>query len=475
MMKTISSFAERVQNLASPALFAQFVSRGKWQPARHLMEIDRAIVSTLTQRSPRILVIEAPPRHGKSELVSRYLPAWFLGVNPTKQVMLAGYEAGFARTWGRRARELLEEWGEACFDLKVKDDVRAANDWGIDGFGGGMLTAGAGGPMTGRGADLLIIDDPIKNAEEAMSETLRDKLWDWWMSTAYTRLEPTGCAIVIATRWHNEDLSGRLIAQGETSGEVRRLHLPAFADGLDSLRRPLGTPLWPERWPAEKLEKRRSGLSEWWFQAMYQQNPGRGLHVAWPAEYFGPSIWTPTWPTTFDQAIVSCDLATGQEQGDYSAAVFVGRVKNEYWVDAMIGRRPTEQFLAEVLLFAARMGTDRILVEKNLFYQLVRGELERQIMSAGLGSFDLNFVGNQTPKRIRLMRLGFLMAGGRFHFRRSAGTELLIRQLEEFPLGRHDDGPDALEMGVRGVYPANEIGLFLGDFRHSGWSDENLT
>ena len=158
------------------------------------------MLETICGRSPPLLVIEAPPRHGKSELISHYLPAWYLGTHPDRQVILTGYESSFARTWGRKARGLLEEWGEALFGVRVRGNLRAANDWGLEGFRGGMLTAGAGGPLTGRGAHLLIVDDPIKNSSDACSEVLRDRLWDWWESTASTRLEPGGCAIVIATR-----------------------------------------------------------------------------------------------------------------------------------------------------------------------------------------------------------------------------------------------------------------------------------
>src|SRR5262249_39293348 len=158
-----------------------------------------------------ILVIEAPPRHGKSELISKYLPAWFLGTFPQKRVMLAAYGASFARSWGRKARELLEEHGTQLFGVRVRDDLRSSSEWGLWGSEGGMVSSGVGGPMTGRGADLLIVDDPVKSSDQSRSETIREAQWDWWQSTASTRIEPGGCTIVIATRWHEDDLSGRLI------------------------------------------------------------------------------------------------------------------------------------------------------------------------------------------------------------------------------------------------------------------------
>src|SRR5262249_56690751 len=130
------------------------------------------------------------------------------------------------------------ERGRRGLGMEVSGDERPASEWGLFGRAGGMLTAGVGGPLTGRGAHLLIVDDPIKNAEQARSQTIRDNHWEWWQSTASTRIEPGGCAIIIATRWHPDDLSGRLL-QAATIGEgapVRRLRLPAIAEDADPLR-----------------------------------------------------------------------------------------------------------------------------------------------------------------------------------------------------------------------------------------------
>ncbi|MGQ0636446.1 MAG: hypothetical protein ACT4QC_17680 [Planctomycetaceae bacterium] len=151
-----------LQAIATPACFAVAASGGRWRLARHLAAIDRALLDTLRGRTPPVLVIEAPPRHGKSELVSKYLPAWFLGAFPEKRVMLAGYGAAFARDWGRKARELLREFGPELFGVHVSRDQRAADDWGLEGRAGGMVTAGVGGPRTGRGAPHQIIDQPGK-------------------------------------------------------------------------------------------------------------------------------------------------------------------------------------------------------------------------------------------------------------------------------------------------------------------------
>jgi len=201
-------------------------------------------------------------------LCSHHFPAWFLGTNPDKQVILCSYQADFAAQFGRKARDTLAEYGEQLFGIKVRTDSKAADRWGIENHIGGMQTAGAGGPITGKGADLLIVDDPFKNWQEANSQLIRDRLWDWWGSTARTRLEPGAAALVIHTRWHPDDLIGRLIkAQEEEDGEKWRIvNFPAIND--------LGEALWPERYDVDALMRlKRSIRSEYIWEALYQQRP----------------------------------------------------------------------------------------------------------------------------------------------------------------------------------------------------------
>lgn len=220
------------------------------------------------------LMISMPPRHGKSELVSKYNPAWYLGRFPDRRVILTSYEADFAAEWGRKARNVLDEFGPAYFGVRVSDDSSAANRWTIEGHEGGMVTAGVGGPITGRGADLLIVDDPIKNEEEANSQTIRDKIAGWFSSTAYTRLEPKGAVIIIQTRWHEDDLTGRLLLEEIDGGDrYRKVILPAEALEDDVLGRAPGEALWPERWPLEYLKRRAKKLGSYRYAALYQQSP----------------------------------------------------------------------------------------------------------------------------------------------------------------------------------------------------------
>ncbi|MEQ8788911.1 MAG: terminase family protein [Pirellulaceae bacterium] len=448
------NLAEVIRRIATPATFAAWSSRGRWQMAPHLRLIDQALMDMLRGIGPRLLVVEAPPRHGKSELISRHLPAWFLGRYPERRVMLASYEAHLARSWGRKARQLLQDHGPTMFGVRLSPNRRAASEWELAEHGGGMVTAGAGGALTGRGADLLIIDDPIKNAEQALSQKMRDKIWDWWQSTASTRLEPGGCAVVMMTRWHTDDLVGKLLRQAARDGEAtRRLSLPALAVENDPLGRSPGEPLWPRRWPREALARRRLSVEARWWQAMYQQRPSRHGWMEWPDDHFGPHLWADSWPDSFELAAAACDPSKGADskRGDYFAVVVAGLSGQVTWVDALLLRSGSiSEIVGRSLDLVHRYPIDQFGIESNAFQHLLEPEFNRQCRERRMPPLPIRMLHNHQNKRmIRIPRLGPYLARRELRFRDCEGCRLLVRQLEEFPLAEHDDGPDALEMALR--------------------------
>lgn len=252
---------------------------------RKLVEIcDRVVNRKLDKdgNGPR-LILTLPPRHGKSELVSKYFPAWALARWPWLKVMFGSYEANFARSWGAKARDVRCDFDWMFPDGKIKRGYAAmAKEWETDG-GGQMMTAGVGGAFTGKGAHLLIIDDPVKSDQEANSKVYREKVWNWYRSTVSTRLEPGGAIIVIMTRWHADDLVGRLLqaAKGGDDGTEEKgdqfevIDFPALYEGheIDGLGRTHGQALWPERYNEVQLGgiRRRIGLYYW--GALFQQKP----------------------------------------------------------------------------------------------------------------------------------------------------------------------------------------------------------
>lgn len=281
----------------TPAGYTYWATRGMWIPAPHLQLLSQKIVECATGRVKRLMVF-MPPRHGKSMLISEHTPAWFLGRWPDKQVILASYSDEFAASWGRKSRDVAVEHNDDLFGVKVNPETSGGKHWEIQGHRGVMVTAGVGGGLTGRGAHLAIIDDPVKNQDEAFSETIRDKHHDWWKSTLRTRLMPGGSVILVMTRWHEDDLAGRLIKDmmEEDGDQWEILSLPAIAEAhpdrdgeawsttayppaktltldRDALGRAPGEALWPEAFDLENLHATKRAQGAYWFGAMYQQTP----------------------------------------------------------------------------------------------------------------------------------------------------------------------------------------------------------
>jgi len=224
------------------------------------------------------LIVEIPPRHSKSVHVSELLPAWILGHNPDLRIILASYSSGLSAAFSRRVRNTIEteRYGMVFPGTRLARDSRSAQVWDIAGRHGGMIAAGVGSGITGHGADVLIIDDPVKDRQAAESTTIREATWDWYTSTARTRLHPGGVIIVCQTRWHYDDLAGRLLEgkDDEDKEDWTEVKFPALAIGDgDVLGRQVGDPLWPERYSADELRviKAEVGTRDW--TSLYQQEP----------------------------------------------------------------------------------------------------------------------------------------------------------------------------------------------------------
>lgn len=246
-------------------------SNGNWKLAPHLRLLNEHLMAVAAGDIKRLMVF-MPPRHGKSSLCSQYFPAWYIGRFPGRKILLASYESDFAASWGAKARDVLSEFGEDVFSIKVSLINAAASRWGLNAMPGGMETAGVGAGLTGKGAACLLIDDPVKGAEQAFSKTYRNKAWDWYRSEAYTRLTPRGSIVLTMTRWHEDDLAGRILRESKP-GEWTILNLPALAEKGDMLGREEGYPLWPAWYDLEKLVEIKKTMGSLWWAALYQQRP----------------------------------------------------------------------------------------------------------------------------------------------------------------------------------------------------------
>jgi predicted phage terminase large subunit-like protein len=431
--------ATRAPRVLTAAGFARLASGGRWLLPPHLAVLNRKLMAVASGRCRRLLVT-MPPRHGKSQFCSQYYPAFYLGSFPDRRVILASYEADFAAGWGRKVRDLLQEHGPGVFGVSVRRDSTAANRWGVEGRPGGMDTAGVGGPITGKGADLLVIDDPVKNAEEAASPTFRAKTWDWYASTAYTRLEPGGAVVLIQTRWHADDLAGRILAGADSGGEPWDvLNLPALAEDADPLGRAPGEALWPERFDTARLGDIRRTIGEHYFAALYQQRPT-------PREggFFRRS-WLPIVDAKPHKAdrVRAWDKAATDGGGDWTAGVLMARTpEGLYYVEDVVRGRwgPGER--------------DRIIRQTaELDGKGVPIVGEREGGSGGkdsalafvrlLAGFSVHTEPATGSKEIRADALASQAEVGNVRLLRGPWNAAYIEELASFPSGAHDDQVDA--------------------------------
>jgi predicted phage terminase large subunit-like protein len=432
----------------APIGLALIASNYQYQIPDHIQLLNEKLMDVAFGDLKRLMVF-LPPRHGKSMLVSHYFPAWFLGMFPNKRVILTAYEADFAATWGRRARDILNEYGKSVFGVEVNNKSSAANRWDIKNHNGGMVTAGVGGPITGRGADILIIDDPVKNAEEANSQTYRNRTWDWYQSTAYTRLEPNGSIILIMTRWQEDDLAGRILHQiKQYKGEQWEIiNLPAIAEEQDQVGRKPGEPLWPERYDLKELERIKCTTGSYWWSSLYQQRPqppGGGLLKRFWLNYYQPDGI----PLRDELDIYQAwDLAIStRETADYTVCTTIG-ISDENKIYVLDWYRDRIDFPTQVKMvekLAQKWDPQQIGIESNAYQKALPQQLLENTM------LPIKEV-NRTKDKVTRISSGFI------HFENGKvllpekhyELEHFINEYVYFPTGRHDDMLDSMELALK--------------------------
>ncbi|WP_307839606.1 terminase large subunit domain-containing protein [Streptomyces sp. MBT49] len=255
----------------SPGALAAVLTDRREMQARHLNMVDQAWIDMAEGRTERVM-LTMPPRHGKSRRASRWAPLWYLRKYPDRRVMIASYSSDLADDHGRWIRDAIDTWGDQL-GIHLNRGSKAANRFDIAGHEGGLVAAGIGGGLTGKGATIALVDDPVKDMADADSPTMRKRAWEWWQSVLQTRLEPGGAICVIQTRWHEDDLAGRIIADAEDN-EWTVIDLPALADRDDDpLGRQVGEALWPERFNESHHAKTRKRVGERVWASLYQQKP----------------------------------------------------------------------------------------------------------------------------------------------------------------------------------------------------------
>ncbi|NBS68961.1 hypothetical protein EBT31_08600 [bacterium] len=421
---------------------------------KRLEQFSRDVVD---QKSPRLMLF-MPPRHGKSTLASVSFPAWHLGRNPEHEFISCSYSGSLAMGFSRKVRQVLREpTYKAVFKTRLDPDSQSAEAW-LTTAGGGFVAAGVGGGITGKGAHVLVIDDPVKNREDAESQNNRDANWDWYTSTAYTRLAPGGGVLVILTRWHDDDLAGRLLKsalQGGDEWEVVRY--PAIAEEDEEFRK-AGEALHPERYSVEALRRIEKAVGPRDWSALYQQNP-----VADDGQYFTRAMVNYYDPDDIDEDAMryycAWDLAIGKnDRNDYSVGVVVGINDRDdmFVMDVVRGRFDGFELVERILDLYEQWKPSIIGIEKGHIEMALGPFLEKRVRERGL--FEAYFKDLKTGRRDKEARARAIqgrMQQGKVYFPRDAAfSGPLIAELLRFPNGTHDDQVDALSW----------IGLMMTEF-----------
>jgi predicted phage terminase large subunit-like protein len=430
---------------------------GKYIHAKHLALIDWHLeqvtkyVETDGKEGIGQLIIAVPPRHGKTLTVSRLYPTWHIGRNPSHRIMAVSYGQSLANRNSRFARNLLrkKQYKEIFPHTKLASDSRSVLSWDIEGTDGegGMEALGVTGASAGKGAHILIVDDPIKNRKMAESLTYRESIWDSFNDDFRTRLEPSGATIVMATRWHEDDLTGRLLKN--EPGEWVVLNLPALAvdediEGnkfIDPLGRNVGEALWPERYNKERLEAIQKKRGDYSWSSLFQQMPMPSEGGIMKAAWFKPFVRVI--PETV-RAVRYWDLAMSEKtSADYTVGLRIELGKNGEHYITDIAREQVEfgklpEFIAGVMI------TDGPSVHQGFED---KGFMTRAVKAVAkdprLSKHVIKGYEVDGDKRTRALPFAARAQLGLIHLKQADWSQAYVDEAKGFPYGAHDDQIDA--------------------------------
>jgi hypothetical protein len=389
------------------------------------------------------LMLFVPPRNGKSELGSILFPAWILGRKPELEIITSSYSAELAQDFGYKTRNLVnsQEYQE-IFKTKLRDDSKSKAKW-LTEEGGGYTAVGVGGAITGRGANILIIDDPIKNREEAESQVIRDKVWNWYTSTAYTRLEKDGAIILILTRWHKEDLAGKLLkAQMEGGDKWEVIKFPAIAT-QDELFRSQGEALWPEKYNIESLQQIKKTIGIYDFSALYQQEPIASETQEFKQEFYQYRKIDEVLALETRRSLTIDTAISQKASADYTGFClnFVDR-ENRWNLKAWKKKISPLELIDDIFTLWDTFRLEVIGIEKTIYLQAIKPFLDKEMLTRNKFPKIVELEHNQVNKEIRIRALLPRYESHSIYHITGQCVDLEEEQLS-FPQGIHDDVLDA--------------------------------
>ena len=435
----------------SPSATAQLLSHGLWKTQPHLEYISNKVAQI--RDHPIYLIITIPPQYGKSELISHWTPVWFIGNWPWRRIVLASYEANFAASWGGKVKASIEQ-NEATLKLQLSYQTTAKADWQIKGYGGGMYSAGIRGAITGRGGDLIIIDDPVKDHQEANSPTYREAVWNAWRSVIRPRKQPQTSFIIIMTRWHEADLVGRLLSPEYNAGNPELqdpwevINLPAIAETNDLLGREEGEALWASRFSLDSLLGTREVSGPYWWSALYCGRPtseGSGKFSAHWFEYYDEEDLK---KLHFIQTVQIWDTAFKKEQrNDRSACITMAATQKGYYVLDCFAKRLEFPELEDELIYRENqykpgyVGIEDKASGPSLIQQL-RKDTRLPIKAIKVKSKD--------SKELRANSVTGIVEAHKVYLpRRAPWLQMFLGEVCGFPTAPHDDITDSFVHALR--------------------------
>ena len=443
----------------SYAAYCYFVHKGKWIDTKFhkfLANKIQTFVETETGNPYDILVLSCPPQHGKSLTVTETFPSWYVGKYPDRRCIIACYNDDFAGKFGRRNKGKIDEYGQHIFNIRLKKS--SDRDMEIADHTGGIITRGIMAGITGNAGDLIIIDDPVKTRMEADSATYRERLWEEWMNSIKTRTQAGSKIIIIQTRWHEDDLAGRVI-NGEDFLEV--INIPVEAEEDDILGRPIGDALCPE------IGKDNKWLQM--FKANYLADPNGGGSRAWNALYLGRptsaegNIFKREWwqyynklPDNIQLVGISVDATfKDSDTSDFVAIEVWGKLNGDYYLIDLIKRRMDFPETLKAIRYMADKYPNKhsILIEDKANGSAIISMLKHEI--GGIIAI--------TPKESKVARANAIcgiVEGGNVYLPEYADfTGEFVEEFASFPNGAHDDLVDACTQFI------NKFKFYQADYK----------
>lgn len=417
-------------------LFCRFVCPG-YQTGKHLDLLTRALERVEAGEIQRLMVF-MPPRHGKSTTISQLFPIWYFGRKPTREVIQTGYSDDIAAFHSKHARSFFaSERFSSVFPgvARMADEAELARqsvqDWQTL-HGGRYRAVGITSGLSGRGAHLIIIDDPIKNREEGNSSGVRAKILQEYRSTLYTRLSPGGAIVLVMTRWHPDDLAGTLLREMEAGGEQWTvLSMPAIDEQ--------GQAMWPERWPLEKLQQIRTAIGSAEFGALYQQNPKLAQGSMFKREWFGTVSAAPA----DGLRVRYWDRAATHGGGDWTSGLKMFKSpQGIFYVEDVIRLQGSDlEVLSAIKNTAAQDGV-------NVLVRLEQdpgssGKVEVNYLIRELCGYNAQAVRVDKAKELRAGPAAAQAEAGNIKLVRGRWNEAFLNEIELFPNGDFDDQTDS--------------------------------